>query len=126
MIAPWWLYTEREGTCQMRDQGLTLLCVLALAIAIDAVAPAAVDGQARTSSPNQSQTSTSKKETNAGKTANTWTQPRTPWGDPDLQGIILNYATITPFERAEECAGKDVLTAEEVAEFERQTLERRS
>src|SRR5579864_985219 len=125
MIAPWWLYTERERTCQMRDQGFTLLCVLALAIAINPVTPAAVDGQAQTSPANQGQTSTSKRATAPGKAANAWTQPRTPWGDPDLQGIIWNYATITPFERPEEFAGKDVLTAEEVAQFERQTLERR-
>jgi hypothetical protein len=46
---------------------------------------------------------------------------RTPWGDPDLQGIWTN-ATVTPFERPANLAGKAFLTAEEAAEFEKQTL----
>ncbi len=82
----------------MRDQGLTTLCVLALVIAIGSVNPVAVEGQAQPPT-SKSQTSTSKKTTAAGTTAKTWTRSRTPWGDPDLQGIIWNYATITPFER---------------------------
>jgi hypothetical protein len=49
--------------------------------------------------------------------------PRTPWGHPDLQGI-WSSATITPFERSAEFAGKEFLTKEEAAEFERQTRER--
>jgi len=52
-----------------------------------------------------------------------WAQPRTAWGDPDLQGI-WNYATMTPLERPRELADKDVLTQEEAAEYERQTFER--
>lgn len=50
--------------------------------------------------------------------------PRTPWGDPDLQGLWTN-ATVTPFERPAELAGKQVLTEEEAAEFERETLQAR-
>ncbi len=49
---------------------------------------------------------------------------RTPWGDPDLQGIWTN-ATLTPLERPAELAGKEVLTAEEAAELERTTVEQR-
>jgi hypothetical protein len=49
--------------------------------------------------------------------------PRTSWGHPDLQGT-WSTATITPFERPAELAGKDVLTKEEAAEFERLTLDR--
>ena len=40
---------------------------------------------------------------------------RTPWGDPDLQGI-WSYATITPLQRPTELAGREFLTDEEVAE----------
>ena len=40
--------------------------------------------------------------------------PRTPWGDPDLQGV-WDYWTFTPLERPAELAGKDVLTDEEAA-----------
>lgn len=49
---------------------------------------------------------------------------RTPWGDPDLQGLWTN-ATITPFERPRELGAKEVLTEEEAAVFERQTLRAR-
>ena len=38
----------------------------------------------------------------------------TPWGDPDLQGI-WTHGTITPLERPEEYAGRELLTEEEVA-----------
>ena len=42
------------------------------------------------------------------------TNPRTPWGDPDLQGI-WDYWTFTPLERPDEFAGRDRLTEEEAA-----------
>ena len=51
--------------------------------------------------------------------------PRTTWGEPDLQGI-WDFATITPMERPKELAGKEVLTAEEAADFERRTLQQRN
>ena len=53
------------------------------------------------------------------------TPPQTPWGDPDLQGT-WNYSTITPLERPDELAGKEFLTDEEAAAFERQTLQTRN
>src|SRR5262245_39396498 len=52
-----------------------------------------------------------------------WTPPRTSWGHPDLQGI-WSSATITPFERSADMAGKEFLTEAEALEFERQTLSR--
>ena len=39
--------------------------------------------------------------------------PRTPWGDPDLQGL-WNYGTNTPLQRPPEYAGQEWLTEEEV------------
>jgi hypothetical protein len=50
---------------------------------------------------------------------------RTPWGAPDLQGI-WDFATITPVERPNSLAGKEVFTNEEAAQFEKQTLEQRN
>jgi hypothetical protein len=47
---------------------------------------------------------------------------RTSWGHPDLQGT-WSTATITPFERPAEFAGKEFLTEQEAAEFERRTLQ---
>ena len=40
---------------------------------------------------------------------------RTPWGEPDLQGI-WSYATITPLQRPGDLTGREFLTDEEVAE----------
>ena len=43
--------------------------------------------------------------------------PRTPWGDPDLQGV-WDYRTITPLQRPEGQADKGFLTEEEAAILE--------
>lgn len=48
--------------------------------------------------------------------AQDWTPPRTPWGDPDLQGIWTYEVTTTPMERPEEFGDREFLTDEEVAE----------
>ena len=53
----------------------------------------------------------------------TWVQPRTAWGDPDLQGTYTNK-TITPFERPADAAGKQVFTEAETAELEKRAVER--
>ncbi len=55
--------------------------------------------------------------------ARNWTPPRTPWGEPDLQGVYSNR-TITPFERPQEFAGKETLTDAETAELERRVVDR--
>src|SRR6516162_3840382 len=52
-----------------------------------------------------------------------WTAPRTPDGNPDLQGI-WNSATLTPFERPKEYAGKEFFTPQEAAEFTKTELYR--
>ena len=43
-----------------------------------------------------------------------WTQPRTAWGDPDLQGIWRGL-TAVPIERPAEFEGREFLTDAEVA-----------
>ena len=47
------------------------------------------------------------------------TVPKTPWGDPDLQGV-WNDATSTPLQRPGGVGAKDVLTDEEAEEFQQQ------
>ena len=54
-----------------------------------------------------------------------WTAPLTAWGDPDLQGVWTS-ATLTPLERPERQAGRELLTEEEAAEIERQSAENRA
>ena len=54
----------------------------------------------------------------------TWSAPRTSWGDPDLQGIWTN-ATLTPVERPESLAATEVLSTEEAAALEVQTADSR-
>src|SRR5262245_64410689 len=48
------------------------------------------------------------------KAAKAWAHPRTPWGDPDIQGLwpSTNVAG-APFERPEQFAGRAALTDEE-------------
>jgi hypothetical protein len=48
--------------------------------------------------------------------------PRTPDGQPDFQGV-WDTSTLTPLERPAEFAGKEFLTKEEAAEYERRTLQ---
>ena len=54
-----------------------------------------------------------------------WEQPRTPDGQPDLQGIWSN-ATPTPLERPTSLAGKDILSESETAELAKQTAQARN
>jgi hypothetical protein len=56
--------------------------------------------------------------------AKAWMPLRTPWGEPDLQGI-WNNSTITPIERPKELAGKQVLADDEVAALEDQAAQSR-
>jgi hypothetical protein len=50
-----------------------------------------------------------------------WIAPRTPDGQPDLQGI-WNNATLTPLERPAQYAGKATLSETEAVEFEKEEL----
>ncbi len=54
--------------------------------------------------------------------AKSYTPPKTPDGQPDLQGNWTN-ATLTPFQRPAELAGKEFFTPEEAAAFERQRVD---
>ncbi len=50
---------------------------------------------------------------------------RTPWGQPDLRGI-WDFRTITPLQRPEDLAEREFLTAEQAADVEERTLQRRA
>ena len=51
------------------------------------------------------------------------TVPRTAWGQPDLQGI-WDFRTITPLQRPEELGEQELLTEEEAANLEQETIDR--
>ncbi len=54
-----------------------------------------------------------------------WAQaaPRTPWGQPDLQGV-WDFRTITPMERPESLGDQEFLTDEQIADLERGVADR--
>jgi hypothetical protein len=52
-----------------------------------------------------------------------YVSPRTPWGHPDLRGI-WDFQSVTPLERPDEFAGREVLPEQEAAELHRRALER--
>ena len=84
----------------MRDQGFALVGTLALVIMFTLLGPVSVASQ-------QAQRAASL---------------RTPWGEPDLQGIWSNPA-VTPLERAEEYDTREFLTEEEIAAAERELFD---
>ena len=55
-------------------------------------------------------------------TAKPYAVPRTPWGEPDLQGTFSNR-TITPFERPVELGTREFYTKDEVAAMEKRARE---
>ncbi len=57
--------------------------------------------------------------------ADAFAPPRTPWGDPDLQGIWSPGYILTPLERPDEFAGQEFLTGEDVAALEERANVRR-
>jgi hypothetical protein len=91
-----------------RVSAITSVTVLAALIAAAFVLPLPAAAQAQSSS-------------KAKATTKQWTAPRTPDGQPDLQGFWTN-ATTTPLERPAFLAGKEVLTEAEAAEFQKRVL----
>ena len=51
------------------------------------------------------------------------TAPRTPWGQPDLQGI-WDFRTLTPVQRPEDLGDQALLTEEEAASLEQEAVDR--
>jgi len=68
------------------------------------------------------QTPPGARATDTTAAAKKFVAPRTPWGEPDLQGTYSNR-TITPFERPTNVAGREYFTAEEVAALEKRARE---
>src|ERR1700719_3458763 len=91
-----------------------LLAVLPVAAFVVSADTPAAAGQARTARDSAS----------AGKEASGVRPPRTPDGHPDLQGT-WDFRTLTPLERPNDLAGKQVLTDEEAASLEQRAAQNR-
>ena len=95
----------------MRRRSLPVVGIAVIAIAIAAGEASRGGAQTRTSG--------------AATRVPTGVSRRTPWGDPDLQGV-WDSSTITPLERPAALAGKAVFTEAEAAAYERQVAARLS
>ena len=95
----------------MRNRSLAIMGVLAVVIPVASLAPVLFAGQAPAGAAKTTVA------TNAG------TPLRTPWGEPDLQGIWSN-PVLTPLERPKEFGTREFLTEAEAAKLQEQLLER--
>ena len=95
---------QRHPARILRRIAVATAVVLTLAVALGGQAPSSADKPG---------------------TKTTQTVSRTPWGDPDLQGV-WDFRSATPLERPAELAGKEVLTDAEAAEFAAKTVKNRN
>ena len=72
--------------------------------------------------PAAAQSATAASKAGTAQAAKSWTPPRTPWGEPDLQGTYSNK-TITPFERPANVGGREFYTREEVEALQKRAQE---
>ena len=93
---------------------ISLVGGLAIVIGAAAVSSVALEGQARPALPGADAV----KAFVASQTAKDWTPPKTPWGDPDMQGVFTSKDEAnTPFARPDKWAGRRIedITPEELA-----------
>ncbi len=96
-------------TCRgVRSAGLTA------AVGLVALWSVPLAGQAPAPQPAAQRPAAPKPAATRPKAGATTGAPRTPWGDPDLQGV-WSYATTTPLQRPAEVAGRAFFTPEEAA-----------
>src|SRR5713101_827942 len=88
-----------------------------------AVLRAASAGLAMASLASAQTPATTPKTTGTPKSTTSWTHPKTPWGDPDLQGMWPSgEMTGVPLQRPERFGERAVVTDEEFAERQAQLV----
>ena len=92
------------------------LSMLTLAVIIVLLAPLSASGQSGVAAVEKAAAALAPKG---------WTPPRTPDGQPDIQGLYTN-GILTPLERPADFAGKAFFTPEEAAAFEKQVIQQRN
>jgi len=105
---------------------MVVVAVVIVPVALRAVAGQAPPAQPASAAPPASAVPSKPFDAAQGRPApkrpappKAWTPTRTPWGDPDLQGV-WNDATSTPLQRPSTRGGKDVLSDEEANEFQQE------
>src|SRR4051794_28601169 len=87
-----------------------------LTLAIGLIAGTATAQQQSQPAPKPAAQPAAPKAPAKATTGKAWTPPKTPWGEPDLQGIWpLNHLIATPFQRPEKYGDRRFLTEEEYA-----------
>src|SRR5271165_5480744 len=95
----------------MTRRYLASVIALGSALVVMSLAPAA----------GQAPSPPSKTAAKPDSTAKVWTQPKTPWGDPDIQGLWPATDMINvPMQRPANFGTRAVLTEEEYAQREAQ------
>jgi hypothetical protein len=82
----------------MSRRRFTSTGVLAVVVAAMSMVSISIAGQAPTDTRAPAAVALDKAKASLGTA---YTQPKTPWGDPDLQGV-WSYATTTPLSRSDE------------------------
>jgi hypothetical protein len=88
---------------------------LTVSVVAQSQAPKPAPKPAAAPAPEPAPAAVALKKARASAKDKTFKVPKTPWGDPDLQGV-WSYATTTPVSRPDSAGDKTLLTDEEVAE----------
>ena len=102
----------------MSRRCLASMGALAVVVVVVSLVSVSIAGQAPKDTRAPAAVALDKSKASLGKA---YTQPKTPWGDPDLQGV-WSYATTTPLSKAG--SAKDVVTDEEAAADEKEEAAR--
>jgi|SRR5690242_18399438 hypothetical protein len=109
---------------QMSRRFPSAISVVAVALAAALLAPPRLTAQSSSAAkptPPPKASAVAK----AAPAAKTYTVPRTPDGQPDLQGV-WDYRTITPLERPKDLGNKAFFTEAEAAQYEKQENQRQN